>query len=123
MGELTEAERRALRKVMKRLGWRPLGDTALDRELEPRFYELIMPSYSEGLQEGWNESFREGLKQAYRQNLADLYQARFGDIPEALRVVIEGTEDEDMLRRWVVLAGTGTAEGITAAVLAPGIGG
>lgn len=67
--------------------------------------------------EGHDEGLEEGREQAYRRSFAALYEARFGDLPGPLRAVIEAKEDEETLQRWVVLAGTGTAEDIATAVL------
>jgi hypothetical protein len=108
MDALTEAERRIVGDVMESLGWRRLGDTEFDREVERGLSKIILPSYY------------EGLREVCRQSLVDLYQARFGDIPEPLREGIEAivaTNDEDTMLRWVVLAGTGSAEEIAAAFL------
>jgi hypothetical protein len=66
------------------------------------------------------KSREEGREQGYRRSFAALYEARFGDLPAPLRAAIEANEDEDTLQRWVVLAGTGSAEQIAAAVLGPG---
>ncbi|HWN71718.1 MAG TPA: hypothetical protein VNM90_28970 [Haliangium sp.] len=69
-------------------------------------------------QKSRNEGLEEGREQGYRRSILDLYEVRFRTIPDVLRAALEATEDEDTLRRWVVLAGTGTAEEIAAAVLA-----
>jgi hypothetical protein len=66
-------------------------------------------------------SYNEGMKEGYCLALGGLYRARFGDTPETLRAAIETVNDEETLRRWVVLAGTGSVEDIAAAVLGAGI--
>lgn len=71
-------------------------------------------------QKSRKEGLEEGREQGYRRSFTALYEARFGDLPAPLRAVIEATEDEDTLQCWVVLAGTGSAEKIAAAVLDPG---
>ena len=66
-------------------------------------------------------SYNEGAKEAFNFALVNIYRARFGDIPDTLRVAIAAIEDaheEDTLRRWVTLFGTGSAEDIASACLA-----
>ena len=107
MRELTETETKALLEAMERLGWKRFEDTKFGREIDRRVRAITMPGYN------------EGLKQAYCFAFVNVYRARFGDIPDALRVAVEAVDadDEETLRRWVVLAGTGSAEEIAAAVL------
>lgn len=109
MDELTDAERQIVGDIMESLGWKRLGDTEIDREIERRLGAIILPSYNEG--------FGEGLKESYCLVLVRLHEARFGDIPDALRAAIETVEDEETLRRWVALFATGSAEDVAAAVL------
>jgi hypothetical protein len=107
MDELTEAQRKAMGDTMERLGWRRFEDTAFGRELDRMVNAITMPRYEEGLKEGYCLAF------------VGVYQARFGDVPDTLRAAIDAIDarDEDTLRRWVVLAGTGSAEDVAAAIL------
>jgi hypothetical protein len=95
-----------------------------DFEEDPMSYAEIDAIFDEWdrrvRQKSRKEGLEEGREQGIRQSLVDLYEARFGSIPATLRAAIEATEDEDTLRQWVVLAGTGSAQEIGAAVLGPG---
>lgn len=65
-----------------------------------------------------NEVKREAAEGALSRAVIRLYEARFGAMPADLRKRIENTHDERTLDDWNVLAGTGSAEDLAAAVRA-----
>jgi hypothetical protein len=91
-----------------------------DLQEDPVSYAEIDAIFDEWDRRVRQKSVEEGLEKGYRRSFVALYKARFGGIPDTLRAAIEATEDEDTLEQWVVLAGTGSAEEITTAVLGPG---
>jgi flagellar biosynthesis/type III secretory pathway protein FliH len=70
----------------------------------------------EGIEEGFKQGREEGFKQGVALSVVEVYQARFGAMPEDLRAVVEGTDDEPALLTWLLLTGTGNAEEIAAAI-------
>lgn len=63
-----------------------------------------------------NEVKREAAEDALSRAVIRLYEARFGAMPADLRKLIEDTHGERTLDDWNVLAGTGSAEDLAAAV-------
>jgi hypothetical protein len=67
--------------------------------------------------ETWRrEAIQEGVKQGVAHSLLEVYEARFGAMPEDLRAVVEGIDDEPTLVRWLRLVGTRSADEIAAAI-------
>lgn len=65
------------------------------------------------------EKFRkDAIEGALSRTLIRLYEARFGAMPAELRKLVEDTHDERTLEDWSVLAGTGSADDIAAAIRA-----
>ncbi|WP_438039898.1 hypothetical protein [Sorangium sp. So ce128] len=60
----------------------------------------------------------QGRKQGMAQGTIELYEARFGPMPPALQSAVEAMRDLPTLRRWHLLAGTGTREAVHDAISA-----
>jgi hypothetical protein len=57
-----------------------------------------------------------GCQAGVAHSLLEVYEARFGAMPEDLRAVVEGIDDEPTLVRWLRLVGTRSADEIAAAI-------
>jgi hypothetical protein len=73
---------------------------------------------SQGIVARYNEAVKEGFRQGQKWVLVEIYEARFGAMPGELRAAIEATHDEAMLRSWIKLAGTRSADELAAAIRA-----
>lgn len=69
-------------------------------------------------QELVEQFIEQGRKQGLAQATIELYEARFGPMPPALRSAVEATRDLATLRKWHLLAGTGTREAMHDALTA-----
>mgnify|MGYP000152003446 CR=1 FL=1 len=69
-----------------------------------------------GLDEGKRQGIDEGKRQGLRRNICAVYEARLGPMPEALRVVVDATDDMAQLEAWVVLVAIGSAGEIAEAL-------
>ncbi|AUX20032.1 uncharacterized protein SOCEGT47_004940 [Sorangium cellulosum] len=67
-------------------------------------------------QELVEQFIEQGRKQGLAQATIELYEARFGPMPPALRSAVEAMRDLATLRKWHLLAGTGTREAMHDAV-------
>ena len=70
----------------------------------------------EAVQEGVQKGLEQGVKQGVAHSLLEVYEARFGVMPEDLRAVVEGTDDEPTLVAWLRLAITRSADEIATAI-------
>jgi hypothetical protein len=71
----------------------------------------------EMLQERRKEILQEGLEEGLQKAVTDTYEARFGAMPAELSAVVQDTRDEGVLRAWLKLIVTGSAEEIRARLL------
>jgi hypothetical protein len=84
-------------------------------EADDRRPEFLMAT--QDIVETWRlEAIQEGVKQGVAHSLLEVYEARFGAMPEDLRAVVEGIDDEPTLVRWLRLVGTRSADEIAAAI-------
>lgn len=88
--------------------------TSDDQEFLVNTQDLVEALRQEGVQQGRQEGRQEGVA----SSLVDVYEVRFGAIPHDLRAVIEDTHDEAVLRAWVKLASTRSANEIAEAIRA-----
>jgi hypothetical protein len=72
----------------------------------------------EGVKQGVEQGIRQGVERGVACSLLDIYEVRFGSVPEDLRAIIDDTHDEPILRGWLKLAGTRTAEEIASVIRA-----
>lgn len=69
-------------------------------------------------QELVEQFIEQGRKQGMAQGTIELYEARFGPMPPALRSAVEAMRDLSTLRKWHLLAGTGTRDEVHDAIAA-----
>ena len=63
------------------------------------------------------ERFRQEVAiQTHAQSLIEVYEARFGAMPAELRAAIVATSDDELLRSWLKLAATRSADDFAAAI-------
>jgi len=94
----------------------PTKQTTDDEEFLMQTQDIVEAWRREAIEEGVQEGVKQGLERGLACSLIDVYEARFGAMPDDLRAVIEDTHDEAMLRSWVKLAGTRSADDIAAAI-------
>ncbi|APR84340.1 Hypothetical protein A7982_09689 [Minicystis rosea] len=96
----------------------PAARTSDDQEFFMDTQDIVEKWRNEAIQEGVVEGRRLGAEIALSHALIRLYEARFGALPMDLQTRIENTHDVRTLESWLVLAGTGTADDLAAAIRA-----
>lgn len=94
----------------------PAKQTTDDQEFLMDTQDIVETWRREAIEEGIVRGREEGVKEGVARSLIALYKARFGAMPEALRAVVEDTDDEPTLLTWLLLTGTGNTEEIAAAI-------
>jgi hypothetical protein len=91
----------------------PAKRTSDDEEFLMSTHDIVEAWKREQREEGQEEGIYLGLQKA----VMDTYEARFGAMPAELSAVVQDTRDEGVLRAWLKLIVTGSAEEIGARLL------
>ncbi len=84
----------------------PAKRTSDDEEFLMSTYEIV---------EAWKrEQRQEGRHEGRQEAVLELYEDRFGALQEDLAAIVRATHDDAILRDWLKLTGTGTADEIKA---------
>jgi hypothetical protein len=92
--------------------------TAEDQEFLMDTQDIVEKWRNEAIEEGVRQGVRQGVEQGLGRAVVRVYEARFGVLPADVRKVVDETHDERTLDGWVMLAATGTADDLVAAVRA-----
>jgi hypothetical protein len=111
-------ERTLALPILLRLRLDVPGDPAKQTDDDQEFLMNTQDIVEAWRQEARQQGRQEGVQQGVASSLIDIYEARFGAIPHDLRAVIEDTHDEAVLRAWLKLAGTRSANELAEAIRA-----
>jgi hypothetical protein len=77
---------------------------------------LLAQHHQQGLDEGRKLGLDEGRDQGLAEAVITLYETRFGAPPSDLVAIVERTHERAVLRNWLKLVGTGSAEEVAIAL-------
>ena len=92
----------------------PAKRTADDQEFLMDTQDVVEIWRREAVHEGVQQGRAEGVQ----ESLIDILEARFGEMPDDIHAAIDSTHDDAILRAWVKLAATRSADEIIATIRA-----
>jgi hypothetical protein len=88
----------------------------LDQGLKQGLDQGLKQGLDQGLKQGLDQGLRQGLDQGLAEAVITLYETRFGEPPSDIVAIIERTHDRAVLRGWLKLVGTGSADQVAIAL-------
>jgi hypothetical protein len=94
----------------------PAQRTQEEEELWMSTQDIVKQLFEDGRKEGLKEGLKEGREEGLVEAILTLYDMRFGRPPADIEAVLCRTHDRAILREWLKLVGTRSADEVAAAL-------